>query len=241
MNIFQQIARRIIRKSFHLSVWTIEQFYDIAVYEEKTRQLSELPEGTLGRDIADCLERHGLRIVPGFESHDLKHVLLDYKMTPVDEIRLQAFMLGNGNHTLASFAIFIFGALFLPDLWRTFHQDFQDGRHARPISTWTIEDFAHCQTAALRKAVFNYAPAPKQQWIDASRIAKTGAYTAILLGTFGMLFCLPFLFSSSMEDLVGAGFPFLGGTIIAGSGLIALSNLANGKKRELAAVAAATI
>ncbi|KAA2242640.1 hypothetical protein F0L74_08895 [Chitinophaga agrisoli] len=241
MNIFQSIARRIIRHSFHLSVWTIEQFYDIAVYEEKTRQLAELPEGTLGKDIANCLQRNGLRIVPGFESHDLKHVLLDYKMTPVDEIRLQAFMLGNGNHTLASFAIFIFGALFLPELWRTFYQDFRDGRHARPISTWSIEDFAHCQTAALREAVFHYAPPAKQPLIDASRIARTGAYTAILLGTFGMLFCLPFLFSSSMEDLVGAGFPFLGGTIIAGSGLIALSNLASGKKKEAARAAVISV
>lgn len=114
MNIFQLIARSIIRKSFHLSVWTIEQFYNIAVYEEKARQLDDLPEGTLGKDIGACLKRNGLRLVPGYESHDLKHVLLGFKMTPVDEIRLQAFMLGNGNHTLPSFAIFIFGALFLP-------------------------------------------------------------------------------------------------------------------------------
>lgn len=54
---------------------------------------------------------------------------------------------------------------------------------------------------------------------------KFGAYTAIILGVSGMLFCLPFLFSSSMADLVGAGFPFLGGAVIASAGLIALSNL----------------
>lgn len=230
MNIFQLIARSIIRKSFHLSVWTIEQFYDIAVFEEKARQLNELPEGTLGKDIAGCLKRNGLRLVPGYESHDLKHVLLGFKMTPVDEIRLQAFMLGNGNHTLASFAIFIFGALFLPDMWRTFLRDFKDGAKARPISTWTIEEFAHCRTAALRDAVFNYTPV-KHRAIDTIWLAKAGAYTAITLGTLGMLYCLPFLFSSSLEDLVGAGFPFVGGTIIAGSGLIALSNLANEKKK----------
>lgn len=62
-----------------------------------------------------------------------------------------------------------------------------------------------------------------------------GAYTAITLGTLGMMFCLPFLFSSRMEDLVGAGFPFVGGAIIAGAGLIALSNM-NRRATQLQAV-----
>ena len=56
-------------------------------------------------------------------------------------------------------------------------------------------------------------------------LIKTGAYIAIVLGTFGMLFCLPFLFSNNMADLVGAGFPFVGGAIIASGGLVTLSNL----------------
>ncbi|HYE55154.1 MAG TPA: hypothetical protein VD996_09935 [Chitinophagaceae bacterium] len=53
-----------------------------------------MPEGTLGKDIADCLQKHRLRLVPKFESHDLKHVVLNFQMTPADEIRMQAFMMG---------------------------------------------------------------------------------------------------------------------------------------------------
>ncbi|SEW45718.1 hypothetical protein SAMN05428988_6105 [Chitinophaga sp. YR573] len=253
MNIFQLIARSILRKSFHLSVWTIEQFYDIALYEEKARQLNELPDGTLGKEIAACLKRNNLRLVPGFESHDLKHVLLGFEMTAVHEIRLQAFMLGNGNLTIPSFSVFIFGALFLPELWYTFCQDFKNGYSAKPISSWTIEDFAHCEITTLREAVFNYAPVKRRSsigayidillgaadmlfrllfnWLpDASWMVKAGAYIAILLGASGMLFCLPFLFSSSMADIVGAGFPFVGGAIIAGAGLIALSNVAKSNR-----------
>lgn len=64
MNIFQQISMTIIKKSFHLSVWTIEQFHDIALYEQKGRKLQELPDGTLGKEIGKCLERNGLRLVP---------------------------------------------------------------------------------------------------------------------------------------------------------------------------------
>ncbi len=56
-------------------------------------------------------------------------------------------------------------------------------------------------------------------------VIRFGAWTAIVLGTFGMLFCLRFLFSNNIADLIGAGFPFVGGAIIASAGLITLSNL----------------
>jgi hypothetical protein len=187
----------------------------------------------LGKDIASCLKRNNLRLVPGYESHDLKHVLLGFAMTPVHEIRLQAFMLGNGNQTIPSLIIFIFGALLLPDLWYTFYQDFKNGFQAKPISSWSIEDFANCQTSTLREAVYNYVPI-RHSAPDVSWITRIGAYTAILMGVAGMLFCLPFLFSSSMEDIVGAGFPFVGGAIIGSAGLIALSNVKNPKREEYA-------
>lgn len=213
-----------------MSVWTIEQFHDIAIYEQKARQLQELPNGTLGKDIANCLEKNNLRLVPNYESHDLKHVLLNFKMTPVDEIRMQAFMLGNSNYSIPSFAIFIFGALLLPDLWTTFYKDYKNGRNSKPIKTWTIEEYAHCQTSTLRQIVQNYSPSQQTEF-DMKQLIKFGAYTAIILGTFGMIFCLPFLFSSNMADLVGAGFPFVGGAIITSGGLITLSNLTKQTKQ----------
>jgi hypothetical protein len=237
MNLMQHLATAIIKNSFHLSAWTIEQFHDIALYEQKARELQQLPEGTLGKDIGNCLERNSLRLVPNYESHDLKHVLLDFQMTPVDEIRMQAFMLGNGNYSIPSFAIFLFGALLLPDLWTTFYKDFKNGRKAKPISSWTIEEYAHCQTSTLREIVLNYSPSPQNVY-DMKSLTKLGAYVAIILGAFGMLFCLPFLFSSSIADLVGAGFPFLGGVIIASAGLITLSNLSRGEKSEVESVTA---
>lgn len=62
-------------------------------------------------------------------------------------------------------------------------------------------------------------------------IAKWGSFAAIAAGIAGMFFCLPFLFSARIEDLVGAGFPFMGGAVIAGAGLIALSNLSAAKEK----------
>lgn len=54
---------------------------------------------------------------------------------------------------------------------------------------------------------------------------KTIKYLAIITmvaGLFGMLFCYHFLWSARMEDLVGAGFPFVAGAVLFGTGLITL-------------------
>ena len=155
MNIFQKIARLIIKNSFHLSVWTIELFYDKGSCKKKILFLHQFPDGSLGKDIAISLKENNLRLVPRYESHDLKHILLDYKMNPVDEIRMQAFMIGNGNYSISVFAIFFFGAIILPDVWTEFYFDFKLGRNSLPIKSWKIEEYAGFQTSYLRKKIFH--------------------------------------------------------------------------------------
>lgn len=224
MNILQKLSRQIIKRSFDFSVWLIEQFHDKNYYANKVENLRKHSIGTLGYDIAKCLDDNNLGLVPKYESHDLKHVLLDYKMTPVDEIRMQAFMLGNGNYTIPCFAILMFGAILLPDEWSTFYKDFNSGQKSKPISSWTIEKYADFQTQALRKQIIEI-DINKQPFLNMGKITKYGALTSIAAGISGMLFCLPFLFSSNMADLVGAGFPFVGGAILTVGGLFTLSNL----------------
>jgi ubiquinone biosynthesis protein Coq4 len=155
MKMLQKIAENIIRASFHLSVWIIEQFHNVKIYENKVELLLKMPNGTLGNDIGKSLRENNLRLVPRYESHDLKHILLGYGMNPIDEIRMQAFMIGNKNYSISVFAIFIFGALILPDHWKVFYKDFKRGRESVPIKTWTIEEYAHYQTSLLKAIIFN--------------------------------------------------------------------------------------
>lgn len=225
MNTFQKSARAIVKKAFDLTVRTIQRSQNNPdLSGQKTEWLRKLPEGTLGRDIAKCLDENNVKLVPGFESHDLKHVLLGYKMTPVDEIRLQAFMIGNRNYTPASFAILIFGILLLPDEWRVLYRDFKKGRKAPEIRTWTIEEYAGRNTHELRTHIMEH-----QTERTAKPVLKTlvlyGSISCIAAGISGMLFCLPFLFSSNLADLIGAGFPFVGGAVLTVGGLLALANL----------------
>lgn len=229
MNLLQKAARIIIKKSFDYAVSTIESFHEMKTYDKKVSELRKLNNDTLGKEIANCLDINNLSMVPKFESHDLKHVLLDYKMTPEDEIRLQAFMVGNGNYSIPSLIILSFGFVLLPDLWKTFYTDFKKGRKCIPISKWNIEEYKNENLKRLRFTLTN-TNVEQKNIFDVKRIARFGAYLSISAGIFGMLFCLPFLFSSNIADLVGAGFPFLGGAILSVGGLLALTNLAKPNK-----------
>ena len=224
MNSLQHLARKIIKKAFNFSVATIEQFSTMGYYIEKVKELRTYEEGSLGKEIANCLDHHHLNLVPKYESHDLKHVLLDYDMTAEGEIRLQAYMLGNGNYSIPSFTIFIFGALLLPDLWKTFYLDFKKGRQSMSIVHWTIDAYGHYDIQELR-ASLKISPQDSSESNIWSVFIRMGALATITAGLFGMLYCLPHLFSSNMADLVGAGFPFVGGAILAVGGLLSLSNL----------------
>lgn len=160
----------------------------------KVDQLRNLPKDTLGYQIAECLDSHNLRLVPKYESHDLKHVLLNYKMTPLDEIRMQAFMLGNGNYTIPCFAILIFGAILLPTKWDILYTDFEKGKHIKEVSTWTIEKYAKLNTEILRSMI--QKDLQTEKILSIVKITKFVAFASIVAGIFGILFCLPFLFLS---------------------------------------------
>jgi len=201
----------------------------MSVYHRKVAALEQLPDGTLGRELADCLLARELTLVPGFESHDLKHVVLAYELEPVGEIRLQAFMLGNGNWTLPSILIFLFGALLLPHHWRLFKQDFHAGQQCAPLATLTIDDCQHQSLIELRSQLFSrYQEIKLASKPDIhARLSLLGSYGLLAVGIAAMLFCYPFLWSANVADLIGAGFPFVAGAILVVGSLINLTLQAN--------------
>ena len=155
MNRFQKLARKIIKISFNISISIIEFFSEMEPYKKKVAHLRKFEKGTLGKEIADCLDCHKLTLVPKYESQDLKHVLLNYDMTAEGEIRMQAFMIGNGNWALPTLAIFIFGAILLPSKWPVFMEDMRKGKKAISVKKWSIDEYADQQIDELRQRVFN--------------------------------------------------------------------------------------
>jgi hypothetical protein len=231
------VPEQLIRHAFFLSVWCLEQCHDTARYQRQVATLSLLPAGTVGHELAASLLARDLTLVPGFESHDLKHVVLAYELEPVGEVRMQAFMLGNGNWTLPSCLIFLFGLLLLPQHWRLFRQDYRAGQRCLPLAALTIKDCQDHSLQELRRHLFSryqelkLIPPPNLHL----RLSWLGSYGVLALGIAAMLFCYPFLWSADLADLVGAGFPFVAGAILVVGGLLNLTLQAHLRAKETSA------
>lgn len=100
--------------------------------EAYMHELRKLPVGTVGRDVVDMLDDRDLLLIPKFEDHDVKHLLLDYGMSPIDEIRMQCYLLGNGNRSMVCL-VFVATAFLFPEYWSLYREDFGKGKQAPSV------------------------------------------------------------------------------------------------------------
>jgi hypothetical protein len=135
-------------------IWILEKIYGETLLDSKLIQLRTLEKGTVGREVADMLDRKGYRLIPKFENHDLKHIVLDYEMTMQDEIKMQAYLVGNGNNTFPCL-IFLSLALFYPTIWRSLPQEYKQGKITKSIHFLTLDI---CMDKPLTEIKKKYSP-----------------------------------------------------------------------------------
>lgn len=123
--------------------------------EKHTSELENCKEGTIGHEILQILKAHDLKVIPKFEDHDLKHLILGYGMSSIDEIKMQMYLLGNGNYSL-SCILFASSGLLFPREWSNFYSEFKKGKHAVSILELSIQDCMTKQTQEVRAVYFNH-------------------------------------------------------------------------------------
>ncbi|MEN2402482.1 hypothetical protein GKZ90_0022015 [Flavobacterium sp. MC2016-06] len=128
-------------------IWLLEMTNDVKKLDTKLANLRTLKKGTVGREVAAILDDNNYRLIPKFENHDLKHIVLEYEMTMQDEIKMQAYLMGNGNYTLPCLLFFSLG-IFYPTTWRSLSKEFNLGRKTKSIHSLTLED---CKNECLVK------------------------------------------------------------------------------------------
>jgi ubiquinone biosynthesis protein Coq4 len=157
LNLYQRITRSLVahaRTSFLIPI--VWRFYGRHTPQVQLSYLSSLPAGTLGRGVAEILQRHNLQLIPHYENHDLKHVLLGYEMTSEDELKLKAFMFGNGDYSLTCIGFLALG-LMLPELWPELLRHFRKGRRTTSIVGWSLHDYATANVETLRRQIGLYS------------------------------------------------------------------------------------
>lgn len=129
-------------KSIKITGWTIlvlRYIYGSALVDSKLQHLRTLQTGTIGKEIAIMLDSKKYGLIPRFENHDLKHLVLDYKMTMKDEIKMQAYLVGNGNFTFPCL-IFLSLAIFYPSIWKDLSPEYYQGKKSNSIHYLSLED-----------------------------------------------------------------------------------------------------
>jgi len=92
------------------------------------KQLQKLPDGTVGKALYSFFEDNDLHLLPHYEKHDIKHVVLGYPPTEEGEVCLQCFMLANGRITAPVLFSVAVGLLIMPEKWGVFRRAWIRGR-----------------------------------------------------------------------------------------------------------------
>jgi ubiquinone biosynthesis protein Coq4 len=115
--------------------------------------LKQLPENTMGHDLALFLEAKKLDLLPYYAKHDIKHILLGYDTTDDGEVCLQCFMLGNRHVSFPVLATVMYGFVTMPEYWSLFRKAFRRGSKCRPIENWKWFEILADKTADLKNKI----------------------------------------------------------------------------------------
>ncbi|MEM6344219.1 MAG: hypothetical protein AAF927_10080 [Bacteroidota bacterium] len=119
-------------------------YQDARIYE-----LRSLSEGSVGKAYVKLLDQHRLKLIPLFLEHDLKHLILGYGMDSDEELKMQAYLLGNGNYSPFCVGFLSFGLLF-PRLWGELYREYQKGKKAPSILNLKLKDCIKADLKALQ-------------------------------------------------------------------------------------------
>jgi ubiquinone biosynthesis protein Coq4 len=114
-------------------------------------ELHQMPEGSLGRELAIFLANNKLHLLRYYEKHDIKHVIMDYPSTEKGEVCLQFFMLGNGHVSFPVLITVSFGTLFMPEYYKAFAAAFTRGKRSNSLNGLDWFTLVPLPLAVIRK------------------------------------------------------------------------------------------
>ena len=98
------------------------------IFPYSMAQLSALPYETVGNELWQVLNEQNLRLLPYYEKHDIKHVVLQYPFTDEGEVSLQFFMLANGRISFPVLSTVIYGIATMPEYYASFKNAYHKGK-----------------------------------------------------------------------------------------------------------------
>ena len=114
-------------------------------------QLLQLQDGTLGKDLALYLQKMNFKLLPNYEQHDCKHIILQYEMDEAGEARMQFYFLGNRHYSIPVISTCIICFFLMPEYWKQFRLDYMKGKTRRTFDEIDYNALVYMRTTDLRK------------------------------------------------------------------------------------------
>jgi ubiquinone biosynthesis protein Coq4 len=111
----------------------------------------KMPNGSLGKTYYQYLKAQNIPYKANLIRHDLKHVILGYKMNMPDELRIHAFLLGNRSYNLMAIAYLCLCVTIVPETISMLKKDFKRGRATQCLKGINLQacvknNLEDCQT-----------------------------------------------------------------------------------------------
>jgi len=114
-------------------------------------ELLELESGTLGRDLAEKLTKNGFHLLPNYERHDCKHLILEFEMDEKGEACMQFYFLGNRHCSFPVLITVTFCLFLMPDYWSSFYKNFKKGKKGKSFHGIDFNSMILKNTIDLKK------------------------------------------------------------------------------------------
>lgn len=118
-----------------------------------TADLAHYPENSLGKELAEFLQKHNFTLMTQLESHDVFHVLLVYSARVLDEARMQYCLVGSGRRSLYALGTCAIAAICYPEYLRDFLQHYRRGKTLCNFSYWNFKRLLAEDISDLRQSI----------------------------------------------------------------------------------------
>ncbi|WP_419868860.1 Coq4 family protein [Chryseobacterium sp. CT-SW4] len=103
-------------------------------------QLLSFQEDSLGRALGEFYKKHGFRMIPKMENHDVYHLVTDYGTSMKEEIAMQYLLFGNGKRSAYLLGVMLLGGIIFPEYFKTYMKAYRKGKNMKPFHHWDFEE-----------------------------------------------------------------------------------------------------
>ncbi len=127
-----------LRLKFLLFMYQVSQKHYRLIFKRKKRkwvfteeQLLLFKDDSLGKTLGEFYKKHGFRMIPQMENHDVYHLISEYSTSMIDEIAMQYLLFGNGKRSAYLLGVLLLGTVVFPEYFSQYKKAFIKGKNMR--------------------------------------------------------------------------------------------------------------